>query len=128
MIRWTVYPDPKKENKIETEFLLLSLPKAQCTPRCMLKMDREYWGIEADLHHRLDISALEDRSRVRLPTAVLNLAMIRRAVNTVACAWIEKCSNQRKATTSGFYDAMRANNNHKAFSLVTRCKPIWHPP
>jgi hypothetical protein len=105
--------------KIETEYLLTSLPKAKLSARQMLQADRRYWGIETGLHLRLDVSAGEDRSRVRNPTSALNLAMIRRAVISVAVHWIRKCPNPRKATTNGFFDCMSANQRKKAFSLVT---------
>ena len=53
--------------------------------------------------------------------------MIRRAVVSVAVAWIKKCPNKRKATMSGFYDFMAAKQAKKAFSLVTACHPSWLP-
>ena len=52
---------------------------------------------------QLDVSAGEDRSRVRHRTSVLNLAMIRRATIRVAVHWIKNCKHPRKATTSGFF-------------------------
>ncbi len=52
----------------------------------MLRADRDYWGIETGLHLRLDVIAGEDRSRVRNRTSVMNLAVIRRAVVSVAVA------------------------------------------
>ena len=64
---------------------------------------------------------------IRHPTSALNLAMIRRAVVSVAVAWIKKCPNKRKATMSGFYDFMAAKQAKKAFSLVTACHPSWLP-
>jgi len=85
----------------------------------MLQADRGHWGIETSLHLRLDVIAGEDRSRVRHPTSVLNLAMIRRAVVSIAVSWIRKCPNPRKATLSGFFDCMDAKQSQKAFSLVT---------
>ena len=85
----------------------------------MLRADRGYWGIETGLHLRLDVTAGEDRSRVRHRTSALNLAMIRRAVVSVAVSWIENCPNPRKATLSGFFDHMAATQSQKAFSLVT---------
>ena len=94
----------------------------------MLVADRRYWGIENGLHLRLDVSAGEDRSRVRHPTAALNLAMIRRATLSVAIHWIQRCRNKRLATLRGFYDFMAANNARKAFSLVTVSKSSWSPP
>ncbi len=90
----------------------------------MLFSDRQYWGIENGLHQRLDSIAGEDRSRVR-GQAALNLAVIRRAVVSVAVRWIRHCPDKRRATMSGFYDAMSAQNNKKALKLVTLCKPSW---
>ena len=104
---------------IETEYLLSSLPRAALSPSAMLHADRAYWGIETGLHLRLDVIAGEDRSRVRHPTSALNLAMIRRAVVSVAVSWIKKCRHPRKATLSGFFDCMAAKQSQKAFSLVT---------
>jgi hypothetical protein len=76
----------------------------------------------------LDVSAGEDRSRVRHPVSVLNLAMIRRAVVSVAVHWIQRCRNPRQATLHGFFDFMAARNSRKAFSLVTVSRASWLPP
>ena len=91
----------------------------------MLRCDRAYWGIENGLHQRLDSIAGEDRSRVRNRNAALNLAVIRRAVVSVAVHWIRHCKDKRRATMSGFYDSMAAQNSKKAFKLVTASKPSW---
>jgi hypothetical protein len=93
----------------------------------MLSADRNYWGIENGLHQRLDVIAGEDRSRVRNRNAALNLAVIRRAVISMAVHWIRRCQNPRLATMSGFYDAMSAESNKKAIKLVTLYKPSWLP-
>lgn len=114
------FDSPKKPaEKIETEYLLTSLPKPKLSVLQMLQADRRYWGIETGLHLRLDVSAGEDRSRVRNRTSALNLGMMRRAVISVAVHWIRKCRNPRKATTSGFFDFMAASQRKRAFSLVT---------
>lgn len=105
--------------KIETEYRLCSRPRAALGAWEMLQADRGHWGIETGLHLRLDVTAGEDRSRVRNRTSALNLAMIRRAVVSVAVCWIKKCPNPRKATWSGFLDFMAAQQSQKAFSLVT---------
>jgi hypothetical protein len=91
----------------------------------MLRSDRDYWGIENGLHQRLDVIAGEDRSRVRNRNAAFNLAVIRRAVVSVAVHWIRHCKDKRRATMSGFYDFMAAQNNKTAFKLLTVCKPAW---
>jgi hypothetical protein len=127
--RLTRFVDRKnsKTEEIETEWLLTSRSPAQFSLREMAAADRRYWGIENGLHLRLDVSAGEDRSRVRNPVAVLNLAMIRRATISLAVHWIQHCPNKRNATLSGFHDAMAAKQAKKAFALVTACKPAWMP-
>jgi predicted transposase YbfD/YdcC len=112
---------------IETEYLLCSRPSAALSAGQMLQADRRYWGIETGLHLRLDVIAGEDRSRVCNRTSALNLAMMRRAVVSVAVHWIIKCRNPRKATMSGFFDFMSAKQSQKAFSLVTACHSSWLP-
>ena len=116
-----------KADEVETEWLITSRPLAVMSLQAMAVADRRYWGIENGLHLRLDVSAGEDRSRVRNPVAALNLAMIRRATISLAVHRIQRCPNKRLATLRGFYDAMAANHAQKAFSLVTACKPSWLP-
>ena len=117
----------KPAKEIETEYLLSSRPAAQMNAEQMLQADRSYWGIETGLHLRLDVIAGEDRSRVRKPNAVMNLAVIRRAVVSLAVHWIRHCKDLRRATMSGFYDFMSAHSGKKAFKLVTVSKPAWLP-
>ncbi len=113
--------------EIETEYLLCSLPATQMNAQQMLWADRRYWGIETGLHLRLDVIAGEDRSRVRNRNAVMNLAVIRRAVVSVGVHWIRCCKHRRQATLSGFYDFMSAQGGKRAFNLVTVSKPAWLP-
>jgi len=113
--------------EIETEYLLTSRSAALMNAEQMLQADRKYWAIETGLHLRLDVIAGEDRSRVRKPNAALNLAVIRRAVVSVAVHWIAQCKNRRQATMSGFYDFMSAHSGKRAFALITASKPKWLP-
>ena len=73
------------------------------------------------------MTAGENRSRVRRPTATLNLGMIRRATVSLAVHWIAQCRNPRQATLQGFYDSMAARNARKAFSLLSASKASWLP-
>jgi predicted transposase YbfD/YdcC len=116
-----------KPEEIETEWLISSRLETNLSAQEMFAADRRYWGIENGLHLRLDVTAGEDRSRVRHPTSVLNLAMIRRATISLAIHWIQRCSNKRQATLQGFYDFMAAKNARKAVSLVTASNPSWLP-
>jgi hypothetical protein len=118
----------KPAEGIETEYLLSSRPASQMNAQQMLWADRRYWGIETGLHLRLDVIAGEDRSRVRNRTSALNLAVMRRAVISVALYWIKRCRKRRQATLSGFYDSMSANNSKRALALVTVSNPSWLPP
>ncbi len=117
----------KREEKVECEYLLTSLGPAQLDAEQMLRLDREYWGIESGLHQRLDVSALEDKSRIRTPKAALNLCLFRRAAMSFAIHWLQRQPDKRLATTTGFYDAMSANGARKAFSLVSVKHPSWLP-
>jgi hypothetical protein len=114
--------DQRPAQEIDTEYLLTSRPAWALPAAPMLQADRGYWGIETGLHLRLDVTAGEDRSRVRHRTSALNLAMMRRAVVSVAIYWIRRCRHPRQATLSGFYDFMAARQRQKAFSLAT----VWH--
>ena len=126
LTRFADRPDSKLE-EVELEWLISSrAADSLSTPR-MLTADRRYWGIENGLHLRLDVTAGEDRSRVRHPVAALNLAMIRRATISVAIHWIKQCPNKRQATLRGFYDHMAAGGARRALALVTRSKPTWLP-
>ena len=126
--RLTRFADRGAKNPaIETEWLITSRAAHQLPAQAMYRADRQYWGIENGLHLRLDVTAGEDRSRVRTPRAALNLGMIRRAVISVAVRWIGHCTDPRQATLQGFFDFMGARNARKAFSLVSVSKSSWLP-
>jgi hypothetical protein len=114
----------KPAEEIETEFLVTSRPAAQMSAKQMLWQDRQYWGIETGLHLRLDVIAGEDRSRVRQRNSVMNLAVIRRAVVSLAIDWIRRQPNRRHASMSGFYDFMSSKTSKMAFRLVTASKHV----
>ena len=120
-------PNAKKEPEVELEFLLTSLAPSELNANAMLDLDREYWGIENGLHLRLDVTAQEDKSRVRSRRSAFNLCLFRRAANSFAVHWIQRQPHPRLATTQGFYDEMTAKGHRKAFSLITARKPSWIP-
>lgn len=117
----------KVTDDIETEFLVSSRSVIDLPTQAMLQADRDYWGIESGLNHRLDVSADEDKSRVRTPSSAFNLALFRRAANSFAIEWIKRQRDKRKATLHGFYDEMGLKGARKALSLVTASKPSWLP-
>jgi len=106
---WDVPGRVKDEGHYEQVWLLASHTNA--TAQLLLESNRLYWGIEDSLHQRLDCSRLdEDRSRVRTPDNLLNLAMFRRLAVSLAIAWCRRQKNPRLATTNGFIDAMSRDN------------------
>jgi len=117
----------KATDEIESEFLICSRGVADLPIEGLFQVDRDYWGIESGLNHRLDVSADEDKSRVRTRASAFNLGLFRRAANSFGIVWIKRQRDKRKATLRGFYDDMSLKNSRKALSLVTALKPSWLP-
>ncbi len=79
----------------ETVYLISSLTLEQLNARGWIKLKRGYWVIESRLHHALDVSLDEDRSRVRNPNAALVLGMFRRLVVSVAQTAIKEVQTNK---------------------------------
>jgi hypothetical protein len=69
-------------------YLISSLTLEDLQAAGWLRLKRDYWIIESRLHHPLDVSLEEDRSRVRHPNAALVLGMFRRVVVSCAQVWL----------------------------------------
>jgi hypothetical protein len=70
-----------------------------------LKLKRGYWVIESRLHHALDVTLGEDRSRVHNSRAAFALSLFRRVVVSFAQVWLEECRKlnpHSRATTRKF--------------------------
>ena len=80
----------KGHKSTETVYLISSLTVEQLDALGWIKLKRGYWVIESRLHHALDVSLDEDRSRVRNAKAALVLGLFRRLVVSVAQAAIAK--------------------------------------
>lgn len=120
--------DPSKPEASFKEFFLLTTHDPQTYDAGALLDDkRGYWGIENGLHQRLDVIALEDKSRVRTPNSAWNLAMFRRLSVSLAIHWIRRQPDARQATLSGFHAAMKAERTRRAFNLLTTIRPSWLP-
>lgn len=115
--------DPKGNG---TVFLLSS--RSDLGAKEMLQLKRNYWDIENGAHQRLDCSRFqEDKSRVRNRNSATNLGLFRRAVLSLARHWISQQKDPRKATTNGFFGAMKKNNSGLAFRVTLAKKPTWRP-
>jgi hypothetical protein len=118
---------PAKIKALEQEWRITSRPLAAMSAEAMCLADRRYWAIENGLRLRLDVTAHEGLSWVRLPVAVLNLAMVRGATVSLAVHWMSRCSHSRQATFRGFYDFTAARNSRNAFAPVSASKYSWLP-
>jgi hypothetical protein len=85
----------------ETVYLISSLTLEQLDARGWIGLKRGYWVIESRLHHALDISLDEDRSRVRQPNAALVLGLFRRLVVSVANAWVDTVQTKKTRWSVG---------------------------
>ncbi len=86
----------RKGNKsTETVYLISSLTLEQLDALGWIKLKRGYWVIESRLHHALDVSLDEDRSRTRNPNAALILGMFRRLVVSIAQAAIKEVQTKK---------------------------------
>ena len=78
----------KGRKSTEIVYLISSLTLEELQAAGGLKLKRDYGIIESRLHHPLDVSLEEDRSRVRHPNAALVLGMFRRVVVSCAQGWL----------------------------------------
>ena len=95
----------------ETVYLISSLSLEQLDALGWIKLKRGYWVIESRLHHALDVSLDEDRSRVRNPKAALVLGLFRRLVVSVAQAAIARVQTPRTRWSVRRYQQQFAHRN-----------------
>lgn len=102
----------------DLQYLLTSRPPERLPAPQWLAAQRAYWGVEAGLHQRLDISADEDRSRVRNRNACWVLSLFRRIGISCFMHWRGQTAQRTKATLADFHDEMALEHQRRAFALV----------
>lgn len=70
-----------------TRYGVTSLLRQEVTPKRLLRIAREHWGIENSLHYRRDVTFHEDHSRVRLKQAPQVMAALNNFVLSLF-AWL----------------------------------------
>lgn len=116
----------KGKQSTETVYLISSLTLEQIDALGWLKLKRGYWVIESRLHHALDVSLDEDRSRVRNANAALVLGMFRRLVVSVAQAAIKGAQTKKTRWTVRRYQqrfARRDGGPERLNALVLAKNP-----
>jgi len=104
--------------EVESVWIITSLTSAQANPARLLELVRRYWTIENGTHYRLDVSAGEDRCRVRHPVAATVLGLLRRAVQAEARDWMRRQPRARDRTCPTFF-ARTARRPAAAIRLLT---------
>ncbi|MBA2435633.1 MAG: hypothetical protein H0V54_11245 [Chthoniobacterales bacterium] len=115
----------KKTDSVE---LLTSRPPEQLAALDWLQLNRQSWGIESGLHQRLDVSHLDDLSRVRKPRSMLFMGMFRRLSNSLCMHWISKQPRSHHKTTTDFFSVMNAHHHRYAFRSLFAARPSFSCP
>ncbi len=88
-----------------------------------LASQRRAWDLENGWRPRLEVSADEDRSRVREGNAVRLLAMFRRLAVSVYLEWRRRDMRRQRKSLRDFYDAMSLERPRRALALVSAARP-----
>lgn len=99
------------KQEVETIWIITSLTAEEADPERLLELVRMYWGIENGTHYPLDVSAGEDRCRVRHRVSVTVLGILRRAVQGEYRAWARAQPCKRDRTFPTFRDKMSRRLN-----------------
>jgi hypothetical protein len=94
------------KQEVETVWIVTSLTAGQANAARLLELVRTYWTIENGTHYRLDVSAGEDRCRVRHPVAATVFGILRRAVQGEYRAWARGLSCKRDWSYPTFRERM----------------------
>jgi predicted transposase YbfD/YdcC len=108
----------KGKESLETVAYVSSLEFEPQLAEQVLAFIRLYWGIEGGLHQRLDVTAEEDKSRVRNRNAIKVLGIARRAIFGIYLQWRRSRKNKRQSTLRDFYDTMERFNHRLAFTKL----------
>jgi hypothetical protein len=95
----------------ETVWVITSLPPERAEPARLMELARQYWEIENGMHYRLDVSAGEDRCRVRQATAAAALGIMRRAVQGEYHGWARHQTKARYRNSKVFLERMSRRIN-----------------
>jgi predicted transposase YbfD/YdcC len=108
----------KGKCSLETVYYVSSLPMVPQNAMALLLLIRSYWGIESGHHYRLDVTAMEDASRVCHRNSLRVLGQVRRIVMGLYYAWHAARKNKRQSTLKDFHDTMDRHQHREAWRLL----------
>lgn len=101
----------KGETTIHRHYRVTSRPAQQLSAQEFLAARREHWGVEGKCHQRLDVSAFEDKLRVRSASAAATLGLLCRISLALFLQWCQAPGRRQRDKTYP----------------VWRGRPIRHP-
>ncbi len=108
----------KGKRSLETVYYVSSLSMVPENAMALLLLIRSYWGIESGHHFRLDVTAMEDASRVRHRNSLRVLGQVRRIIMGFYYTWRAARKNKRKSTLKDFHDTMDRHQHREAWRLL----------
>jgi hypothetical protein len=122
----------KGRKTTEIVYLISSLTLEELNAAGWLKLKRDYWIIKSRLHHPLDVSLNEDRSRVRNPNAALVPGLFRRLVVSLAQVWLRSVQTKKTRWSVGRFQKRshrRDGGPHRLHALVfAKSTAFWSLP
>jgi hypothetical protein len=109
----------------ETVALVTSLRPEELDASQWLKDNRAAWGIENGLHQRLDVSHLDDLCRVRKPSSMRVMGMLRRFSNSLFMHWRSRQNKPQHKTTTDFFSAMNAEHHRYGIRCLHARRPTF---
>lgn len=91
-VRWHPYYRGRTRKIV---YGLTSCTPARASPQCLLRLSREYWGIENGLHYRRDVTLHEDATRLTIGNAGRIMAALNNLV--IGLCVRHQCQNVAKA-------------------------------
>ena len=98
------------KKRSETVYLITSLKPDKASPKQLLKINREHWGIENKSHYVRDVTYDEDRSQIRSKNGPRMMAILRNLA--ISLLRLAKYDNIAAATRE------MAAKSHKALRLI----------
>lgn len=83
----TIFPNGNQLRQVV--YGLTSLAPDEATPQRLLRLIRQYWGIESGLHYRRDVTLREDATRLSRGSAGENMAILNNLVIRLALLYGE---------------------------------------
>jgi len=105
----------KGKTNIHRHYMVTSRSAQELNAQEFLNARREHWGIEGKCHQRLDVSACEDKLRVRSASAAATLGLLCRISIALFMQWSQEPGRLVRDKT---YPVWRGRQTHRPSALL----------